>query len=251
MDISQFNHMKKFTIIILFFCQLSFSQTATNQIDSNGKRHGQWLGYYEDTKHLKYEGQFEHGQEVGTFTYYDNTKAKKVIATRVFNPKDQSAYTTFFNGKFKVSEGKVVNKQYEGEWKYYHKDMDAIMTLEYYKVGKLEGVRKVFYKSGEIAEEASYKNGVKEGSYKKYAENGVVLEESNFKAGNYNGPTTVRDVDGKILTTGQYKNGKSVGIWKFYENGKLVKEENRSLKKPAKPKSTNPAPKRNVKEMED
>ena len=92
---------------------------------------------------------------------------------------------------------------------------------KYYKAGKLEGIRKVFYKSGEIAEEATYKMGVKEGSYKKYAENGVVLEESNFKAGNYNGPTTVRDVDGKILTTGQYKNGKSVGIWKFYENGKI------------------------------
>jgi hypothetical protein len=42
-----------------------------------------------------------------------------------------------------------------------------------------------------------------------------------------------------------------VGIWKFYKNGELVKEENRSLKKPAKPKSANPPPKRNVKEMED
>lgn len=243
--------MNKLAAAVLFLCQLSFSQTTTNQLDGDGKRHGQWVGYYEDTKHLKYEGQFEHGQEVGIFTYYDNTKAKQVLATRVFNSKDQSAYTTFFSGKFKVSEGKVVNKQYEGEWKYYHKDMDAIMTLEYYRAGKLEGIRKVFYKSGEIAEEATYRNGSKEGPYKKYAENGVVLEESTFKSGNPHGPTIVRDVNGKVVTIGQYKNGKSVGVWKYYENGQLVKEENRSLKKPAKPKSANPAPKRNVKEMED
>jgi len=245
------NLMNKLVVIVLFFCQFSFSQAPTNQMDSDGKRHGQWIGYYEDTKHLKYEGQFEHGLEVGTFTYYDNTKAKQIIATRVFDPKDQSAYTTFFNGKFKVSEGKVVNKQYEGEWKYYHKNIDVIMTQEFYKAGKLEGVRKVFYKSGQIAEETNYKNGIKEGVYKKHAENGFVLEEAIFKAGTYDGPTIVRDVYGKIVTTGQYKNGKSVGIWKYYENGKLVKEENRSLKKPAKPKSANPKPKRNVKEMED
>ena len=57
------------------------------------------------------------------------------------------------------------------------------MTLEYYANGKLNGVRKVFYKSGLIAEETTYKDGVKEGLYKSYAENGIVLEESNFKNG--------------------------------------------------------------------
>jgi antitoxin component YwqK of YwqJK toxin-antitoxin module len=215
-----------------------------NKLDENGRKHGLWKGFYEESKRLRYEGTFEHGKEVGLFKFFDDTKAATVIATREFNANDNSCYTIFFNQKSnKVSEGKVVNKQFEGEWKYYHENSPQVMTLEYYTNGKLNGVRKVFYKSGVIAEETTYKDGVKEGLYKSYAENGIVLEESNFKNGLNDGMATYRTATNELSSQGVYKNGKKVGIWKILEKGKLkdvnMDKQRRKFQKRVKPLEEN------------
>ena len=215
-----------------------------NKLDENGRKHGLWKGFYEESKRLRYEGTFEHGKEVGLFKFFDDTKAATVIATREFNANDNSCYTIFFNQKNnKVSEGKVVNKQFEGEWKYYHENSPQVMTLEYYTNGKLNGVRKVFYKSGVIAEETTYKDGVKEGLYKSYAENGIVLEESNFKNGLNDGMATYRTATNELSSQGVYKNGKKVGIWKIHEKGKLkdvnMDKQRRKFQKRVKPLEEN------------
>jgi antitoxin component YwqK of YwqJK toxin-antitoxin module len=243
----RFQYSNFYLWVFVFSNLISFAQGKINQLDENGKKQGSWKGYYEDTKNLKYEGEFKNGNEVGVFTFYDNTKTKSIIATRDFSANDGSCYTIFYNGKFKVSEGKVVNKQFEGEWRYYHFKSSDIMTLENYKMGKLNGFRKVYFTNGQLAEETNYVEGIKEGASKRYAENGVVLEDAYYKNGEYDGMVTFRDATGKSYSTGVYKSGKSVGIWKFYENNKLVKEENRSEKKKAKPKTAAGEAKRKVK----
>jgi len=208
----------------LMLSAISFAQE--NQVDAAGKKHGPWKGYFEESKRVKYEGTFDHGKETGTFTFYDDTKAHTVVATRDFSKGNGSAYTIFFDPKKnKVSEGNVVNKKYEGEWKYYHEASPAVMTIENYKAGKLNGSRKVYYKSGKIAEEENYVNGIREGVYKKYTEKGVVLEEVNYKNGQPEGIAIYRDSDGNIASKGPYVNGQKKGIWEFYEGGKLKKKE--------------------------
>ncbi|THD33907.1 MAG: hypothetical protein DI588_01850 [Flavobacterium johnsoniae] len=220
-------------ILFLSIFLAAFAQ-ETNKFDEKGLRHGLWKGTYAESQRPRYEGIFEHGKETGVFKFFDDTKELKVIATRDFTAKDGSAYTTFFDQKGnKVSEGKEVNKLYEGEWKYYHLESKEIMTVENYSKGKLNGIRKVFYKSGKIAEEANYKDGIKNGPYKKYSERGVVLEDAIYKNGEFDGAVTYNDDAGKTIK-GQFKNGKKSGIWKYYENGKLVKEENPN--KPVKEK---------------
>lgn len=223
-----------FKIALFFFvCQIVLSQNDFNKLDDKGRKHGLWKGVYEDTKNPKYEGTFEHGKETGTFTFFDNTKTKVVIATREFNPKDNSAYTIMYDQKKnKVSEGKVINKLPEGQWIYYHKASKVVMSSENYSKGKLEGLRAVFYPNGKPAEETTYKNGLKDGSYKKYAENGIIIEESNYKNGQFDGTAIFRDADnGSIISKGKFVNGKKMGIWQFFEKGKLVKEENMSFQK--------------------
>ena len=206
------------------------AQNNFNKLDEKGKQNGPWKGIYEDTKNPKYEGTFEHGKEVGVFTFFDNTKTKKVIATREFNPKDNSAYTIFYDqNKNKVSEGKVVNKLFEGRWNYYHKASKAIMTIENYANGKLEGLRSVFYPNGKIAEEINFKDNLKEGICKRYTENGIVIEESAYKNNEYNGTATFKDSDGSLISKGNFVDGKKAGVWHFYEKGKLSKEENMSF----------------------
>ena len=211
--------------LFLLFVFFNINAQETNKLDDKGLKHGLWKGYYEESKRLRYEGNFDHGKETGMFKFFDDTKAGTVIATREFKGTDNSCYTIFYNQKgFKVSEGKLINKLFEGEWKYYHLDSDKIMTTEQYTKGKLDGVRKVYYREGAIAEEINYKLGKKEGSYKKYAENGIVLEESNYKNDEFHGQAIFKDAEGKITAKGLFTNGKKTGIWEFLENDKIVKK---------------------------
>lgn len=224
-----------FRFLTLFLCcQVVFSQTDSNPVDLNGKKHGVWKGFYEESGRPRYEGTFEHGKEVGIFNFFDDTKAKTIIATRTFNAKDNSCYTIFYDQKKNiVSEGKEINRLREGQWKYYHKESKVIMTLENYKKGKLEGVRTVYYPSGKIADETIYKNGLKEGVYKKYSEKGIVLENSFFKKNEYDGLAIYKDPNDMVVAKGKFKDGKKVGMWQFFINGKLTSEEN--MDKPKKP----------------
>ena len=218
-----------FLIVITAFCFSTtlFSQSDFNKLDENGNKNGVWKGIYEESKRPRYEGAFEHGKEIGLFSYFDDTKSRTIIATREFNSKDNSAYTIFYDqNKNKVSEGKVINKLHEGAWTYYHKASAIIMTLENYKNGKLEGLKTINFPSGNVAELTNYKNGIREGIYKKIAENGVILEESTYLNGELNGTSTFKAPDGLVVAKGMFKQGKKVGIWLFYENGKIVSKDN-------------------------
>ena len=211
----------KYILVSLIISVSVFAQ-GINKLDESGNKQGVWKGIYQESKRTRYEGTFEHGKEIGLFKFFDDTKAGTIIATREFNNKDNSCYTIFYNqNKNKVSEGKVVNKQFEGDWIYYHEDSPLVMTFEHYANGKLNGIRKVFYKSEKIAEEAIYIDGIKNGTYKKYAENGILLEETIYKDGEYEGLAIFRDVDNKIYAQGLFRKGKKVGIWKILEKGKV------------------------------
>ncbi len=220
--------------VFVLFCQFVSAQNDNNPIDDKGKKHGVWKGFYEGSGRPRYEGTFEHGKEIGIFNFFDDTKAKSIIATRTFDPTENSCYSIFYDQmKNVVSEGKEVNKLREGPWKYYHKASKMIMTLEHYKKGKLDGTRTVYYASGKIVDETIYKNGVKDGVYKKYSETGIVLEKSFFKNNEYHGEAIYKDPNDLVIAKGMFKNGKKIGIWQFFVNGKFTKEEN--MDKPKKP----------------
>lgn len=224
-----------FRILVIFLCcQAVFSQTDNNPVDDKGKKHGVWKGFYQESGRPRYEGTFEHGKEVGVFNFFDDTKAKSIIASRTFNANDNSCYTVFYDqNKNVVSEGKEINKLREGTWKYYHKASKSIMTVENYKGGKLDGTKIVYYPSGKVVDETNYKNGLKEGAYRKYSESGVVMESCFFKNGEYEGEAVYRDPNNLVVARGMFKNGKKVGIWQFFVDGKLTSEEN--MNKPKKP----------------
>jgi antitoxin component YwqK of YwqJK toxin-antitoxin module len=210
-------------LTLCFF--VSYGQN-TNKLDYNGLRDGSWKGYYEDSKNLRYVGNFIHGKEIGLFTYYANNDKNIVMATRNFDGKN-GAYTIFFDEKKKkVSEGNVINKLRQGVWTYYHRDSKAIMTVENYIDDKLEGARKVFYIDGKVAEEVPYINNVKEGISKKYSKQAKLIEESIYSKGLLQGVYKVYDETGNIVITGQFKDDLKKGIWKYFDKGKLVKEIN-------------------------
>lgn len=221
--------MKKVVILLAhFYAILAFAQDI-NQFDAEGKRHGIWKKNFDGTEQLRYEGEFDHGKEIGLFKFYILVKKKSVLsATKLFNANDDSAEVKFLSSRGKtISEGKMVGKTYVGKWIYYHNNSDKIMTVETYDDnGVLQGERLVYYDNGQLAEKATYVDGKIEGLSEVYSLKGVVLKSFIYENGELHGPSKSFNGKGEMLSEGQYKRNKKTGIWKFYENNKLVDEKN-------------------------
>ena len=221
--------MKKISFLLVFLITTSLVMAQSfNQFDANAQRHGKWKKNFDNTKVVRYEGEFDHGKEVGTFKFYKNIDNKAVLtATKVFNTDNDVALVTFYasNGK-KISEGKMRGHDYIGKWVIYHKNINQIMTQELYNdKGKLEGERLVYYINGQIAEQAFYKDGLLDGESKWYAENGTLMKMITYKAGKFDGPYKTYNKEGLIATEGHYKDDLKCCVWKRYKDGKLVEEK--------------------------
>jgi len=211
----------------------NYSQEKVNQYDENGERHGTWRKTFEGTKQLRYEGQFEHGKEIGLFKFYQKVgRATKLAATKEFNSENTLADTKFYTLAGKVmSEGVMDGKSYVGKWVYYHKNSDQPMTVEHYNDhGVLHGMKKVYYNTGQLSEEVTYDNGKREGQEKHYALNGTLVKLYHYQNDELHGETKHYDEQGNLTIEGQYKDDKKVGIWNYYANGKFVREKNWSYR---------------------
>lgn len=222
-------------IIFLTFATLNVqAQEVYNQFDENQERHGKWKKNFKDTKQVRYEGQFEHGKEIGLFKFYKLVRKKSVLtATKAFNLNNDITEVTFLasNGGI-ISKGNMNGKKYIGEWLYYHNDSDKVMTKENYNdEGLLDGEKLIYFENGQLAEQLLYENGKKEGNVKNYSEKGIVIKDYNYKTGELHGSYKDYTPKGELIVEGQFKNGKKHSIWKYYENGELTKEKNFSNQK--------------------
>ena len=218
---------KTLILLIALVSSITFAQEI-NQKDVNGFRHGEWRKNFEGTKVLRYEGQFNHGEEIGTFKFYKNIDGQSVLtATRTFSPNSDLAEVKFYSStKNLISEGKMRGKTYVGKWIYYHNKSKVVMTEEFYDhKGKLEGLKKTYYLSGQLAQQENYSSGILVGESKWFSESGKVIRVFNYQNGELHGPAKIYDVKGNIEMEGVYQNDRRHGIWKFYKNGKFDKEK--------------------------
>jgi antitoxin component YwqK of YwqJK toxin-antitoxin module len=220
--------MKKVIILLVHFSVVAAFAQSINQFDTDGKRHGIWKKNFENTKQLRYEGEFSHGKEIGLFKFYKLLKKKSSLtATKLFNPDDGSAEVKFLSSRGKtISEGKMVGKKYVGRWTYFHNNSNKIMTLETYNDnGLLQGERLVYYDNDQLAEKAMYNNGKIEGTSEWYSLKGVVLKSFIYENNELHGISKVYNGKGELEAEGLYNRGKKTGIWKFYKNNKLVNQK--------------------------
>ncbi len=214
-------------------------QTSVNQLDNGGNRHGVWRKFFDKTKQLRYEGQFDHGKEIGIFNFYTLNNGISVLsATKRFNNTNDKAQVTFMssNGSI-ISKGQMNKKLFVGEWVFYHNNSTAILSKEVYNdQGELEGDKHVFYKSGAKAETSYYVQGKLNGISQWYAENGTLLKEFNYKNDELDGISKYYDNTGLLEAVGAYKRDRKHGIWKYYKNGKLIetKDHTQRSKNPKK-----------------
>jgi len=226
------NKQRAIFMILLTFSMLTVSaQTTYNQMDANGKRHGVWKKNFKDTKQVRYEGTFNHGIETGLFKFYKLVDKKSVLsATKLFADSSGKAEVTFLTSKGKViSKGFMNGKKYIGEWIYYHHKSDKVMTKEHYNSnGQLDGEKLIYFKNGQLAERVNFLNGDRHGIVQNYSEEGILRKEFNYANGELHGVYKDFDFEGTLIVEGQFKKDKKHGRWKYYKNGKLIKEKNYS-----------------------
>ena len=217
-------------LIIIIFALISTATFAQdiNQNDANGNRHGKWSKNFEGTKVLRYEGEFNHGKEVGTFKFYKNLNGQSVLtATRTFSKTSDLANVKFFSStKNLISEGQMRGKTYVGKWLYYHNKSNVVMTEELFdNKGELEGLKKTFYLSGQLAKQENYSSGIVVGESRWFSESGNLIRIFNYQKGELHGQAKIYDSKGRLEMEGVYQKDRRHGIWKFYKDGKFEKEQ--------------------------
>lgn len=218
--------MKNIIILLLLFgCVfLGYTQDTVNGKDTAGKKHGYWVR--KDSSGTKiYEGRFIHGIPTGEFRYYYKNGGLKTISTLTANGT-RAATKTFYPDGRKMAIGNYINEKKDSLWQFFSDAMDAKTSEEYYKDGRLHGIRRIFYPSGPVAEIKHYVNGVEEGSWEKFFEDGKSQLKGNYRKGEKHGPFIVFAPEGTIIIKGQYKDGHQDGEWSFFDpQGKAVKKE--------------------------
>jgi len=224
----------KITLLLLTLSLLtpSLVRAQVNEYDENGKRHGVWKKYYQNDR-IRYQGQFNHGREVGTFKYYSASSSEFPTAIKVFNDTSTIAEVSFFTEKGTLmSKGRMDGKMRIGKWEYYHEDGKSIMSEEHYVNDKLNGPFKTFYETGKPTEIAYYKDGLLDSVYRKYSIKGHLFQHFTYKDGKLNGTAVYYNrKTGELTTKGQFKDDLRVGTWENYVDGELVSTEQPNKKK--------------------
>lgn len=236
------NIKRLFFVCTLFTFFLSGNVVVSqsyNQFNENKKRTGPWKKYYPNNR-IKYTGQFENGNEVGTFKFYNIRYSAYPEAIKIFKKDSDSVAITYLyqNGKTRVL-GTHIGKKRVGKWTYYF-NKGTVFSEEFYDDGKLEGTVTIYFKSnGKKAKEAEYKKGKLHGISKKYSDNEILIEEVTFENGLENGLAKYYELNGKLKEKGVYKNGKRIGKWEFYIDGEMVSDKKRkeTLKNSVKQKN--------------
>ena len=213
-------------VLLLLTSPAILAQKTVNGYDEGGNRHGVWEKSYEGSKQLRYQGTFDHGKEVGTFTYYCEDCGDQPALIKQFEANSAKSSLTYYakNGKMTV-QGTMDGRVKIGEWLYYHKDGTTIMSRETYNQGQIDGQKITYYPDGTKTELLTYALGVKQGDNLYYSPAGVLLKELNYDNDELHGPAVYYGPTGDVIIKGKYKRGAKDGLWQYFKNGKLTKEE--------------------------
>ncbi|MFL1896126.1 toxin-antitoxin system YwqK family antitoxin [Aquimarina sp. 2-A2] len=218
----------KYYFIISFLWMTSATSIAQsyNLYDADGKRHGKWQKTYENSKQLRYEGNFEHGKEIGEFKFYKPGSGNKPTAIKVFSKKTDTVHISYFSQKGRLmSKGTLLNKKRVGRWEYYHNNSDKLMMTEFYKNDKVDGEQLTYFPNGQLTERVTYVNGKREGRRFIYSEQGALIKEFTYENDQLHGLTKYYDPEGILLIEGSYKHDRKDGIWNYYKDGKLTEQK--------------------------
>lgn len=218
--------MCKFGFLLGVFFLLPFAYGQVNEVDSKGRKQGEWVAFYEGTKIPRYIGQFKDGKPIGTFTYYYSNNKVKAIIKHAENSDRSEAYLYHDNKKL-MAYGIYRDQEKDSVWTHYS-PYEEISFRETYKNGILHGKKTIYYipekkdkPTGVVMQEMHFENGVLHGPVNEFFPDGIKKMEGDYNQGEFDGLVTRYHPNGKLSEEQRWKNQQKHGWWIAYEqNGK-------------------------------
>jgi len=191
-----------FSFLIPFFV---FSQK--NQVDSLGRKQGEWIKYYPNSGVPIYTGKFYNNRPVGVFKYYYERKQRKAIIKH--NPFSGVSEARYYHISGEImSKGIYKNQKKDSTWRKYTYE-GKLIEVENFNMGVLHGQKGIYYVTGGAS-----------------VTKPPLHTLFTYKNGKLNGDFIEFFMDRKIKIDGKYIDNKKEGIWKeFYPNGVCMKIE--------------------------
>lgn len=197
--------MKLIVFTLLFLGSIS-SFAQQNQVDSKGRKQGEWVKLYPNSRIAEYKGTFIDGKPTGVFNYYAKDGGLKMIANH--DPK---------TGRSTV---------------YYYHDNNTIKCFGIYKNMKKDSIWTYYSNTRVVSKRESYKNDLLDGvTYNYYVNNlttgapSKIVQETPYKLGKQDGVEKEYFLDGSLKREASYKNGKLMGSYKLYTPGGNLESE--------------------------
>lgn len=218
------------TIILIFLIALTGFSQEYNQVDSKGRKQGEWRKVYEGKNVYMYKGQFKDDKPVGKFTYfYDNGKVKAVIDHGDGSGRSE-AFFYHPNSKL-MSYGIYRNLKKDSVWLSFGPS-GKLSNKTTYKNDSIDGVMTIYFVTEDpndtrqiVSEVYNYVNGKREGDYVRYFISGVVMEKGKYVNNRKDGIWEEFHPNGKRAMLKRYKNGVEHGWWVVYnEKMERIKE---------------------------
>lgn len=223
--------MREPLLIALIISNFCFGQ---NLIDKKGLRQGKWIKFYKNSKAIQFQGEFVDDEPVGIFTYFkkDGTISAKMqhlgnhyariqyyhangnVMTDGYylnEKKDSTWYNYTYNGMLSSIEAYDNDRLHGTSITFYIGDFNVdnpkIFRKVEYDLGKINGVFKEYFPSGNIKVEGYYNQGLASNQWKEFRNDQSITKIYKFKNGNLHGWVYLFDKDGSLINRSFYKEG--------------------------------------------
>lgn len=127
------------------------------------------------------------------------------------NGKRQGLWKEYYEGGELRSQGKYVNSNAVGVWKYYFPNKTIEIIGGYDQKGRKNGDWIWYYANGDTMISAHYETGELDGEYVEYDEDGSIISRGNYVEGSEDGPWEY--YNGGCSEKGSYYDGMRTGEW--------------------------------------
>lgn len=218
------SNFKNIIFILSLLTSFGFTSIAQiNQVDSKGRKQGEWVKTYDDSDALRYKGQFVDDKPVGKFVYYyPNNKVRSIIKHDENSNRSEAFF--YHPGNEIIAHGIYRGEKKDSVWTHFLPTGHYSYT-ETYKNGLLNGERITYYGQEAVEDprvklilrKSNYVNGELSGDYIEYFPDGIIKEKGTYVNGSLEGVVLKNHPNGKTMIEERWKNKKKHGWWATYD----------------------------------
>jgi len=195
-----------------------------NQVDSKGRKQGEWIKLYDNSNVVRYKGQFKNDKPVGKFVYYYPSNTVKTIMIHDEGSNRTEAFYYHENNEL-IAHGIYRDQKKDSIWTHFL-PTGHYSYSETYKNGELNGERITYYgpevtdtKTKIVLRKANYSNGRLNGEFIEYFADGIVKAKGQYVDGVFDGTIVKNHPNGRPMITERWKGRRKHGWWTTYDEG--------------------------------